>query len=80
MESRMRGNSHVRFGAGDEETCLGDEARRFIPTLPAKPVRTLTLKGKREPFREMAEEPTPAIPGEEALLLASAVAGGAHWL
>jgi hypothetical protein len=34
MESRMRGNSHVRFGAGDEETCLGDEARRFIPTLP----------------------------------------------
>jgi len=33
MESRMRGNSHVRFGAGDEETCLGDGARRFIPTL-----------------------------------------------
>ncbi len=30
----MRGNSHVRFGAGDEETCLGDGARRFIPTLP----------------------------------------------
>jgi hypothetical protein len=37
MESRMRGNSHVRFGAGDEETCLGDGARRFIPTLPADP-------------------------------------------
>lgn len=36
MESRMRGNSHVRFGAGDEETCLGDEARRFIPTLPKR--------------------------------------------
>lgn len=34
MESRMRGNSHVRFGAGDGETCLGNEARRFIPTLP----------------------------------------------
>ena len=34
MESRMRGNSHVRFGAGDEETCLGNGARRFIPTLP----------------------------------------------
>ena len=49
----MRGNSHVRFGAGDEETCLGDEARRFIPTLPAKPVRTLTLTGKHEPFRKM---------------------------
>jgi len=31
----MRGNSHVRFGAGDEETCPGDGARRFIPTLPA---------------------------------------------
>jgi hypothetical protein len=30
----MRGNSHVRFGAGDEETCLGNGARRFIPTLP----------------------------------------------
>ena len=34
MESRMRGNSHVRFGAGDEGTCLGDGVRRFIPTLP----------------------------------------------
>jgi hypothetical protein len=34
MESRMRGNSHVRFGAGDEETCPGNGARRFIPTLP----------------------------------------------
>jgi hypothetical protein len=30
----MRGNSHVRFGAGDEETCPGNGARRFIPTLP----------------------------------------------
>ena len=29
----MRGNSHVRFGAGDEETCPGNAARRFIPTL-----------------------------------------------
>lgn len=37
IESRMRGNSHVRFGAGDEETCPGDGARRFIPTLPADP-------------------------------------------
>jgi len=34
MESRMQGNLHVRFGAGDEETCPGDGARRFIPTLP----------------------------------------------
>jgi len=34
MESRMRGNSHVRFGAGDGETHLGNGARRFIPTLP----------------------------------------------
>ncbi len=33
----MRGNSHVRFGAGDEETCLGNGARRFIPTLPDGP-------------------------------------------
>ena len=37
MESRMRGNSHVRFGAGDEETCPGNGARRFIPTLPENP-------------------------------------------
>jgi hypothetical protein len=44
MESRMQGNLHVRFGAGDEETCLGNGARRFIPTLPENPVRTLTLK------------------------------------
>ena len=44
MESRMRGNSHVRFGAGDEETCLGDGARRFIPTLPESPSR-LSLSG-----------------------------------
>lgn len=29
----MRGNSHVRFGEGDEETCLGNGERRFIPTL-----------------------------------------------
>ena len=34
MESRMPGNLHVRFGEGDEETCPGDGARRFIPTLP----------------------------------------------
>jgi len=34
MESRMRGNLHVRFGEGDEETCLGNKVRRFIPTLP----------------------------------------------
>ena len=33
----MRANSHVRFGAGDEETCLGNGARRFIPTLPEIP-------------------------------------------
>jgi hypothetical protein len=43
MESRMRGNSHVRFGAGDGETCLGNEARRFIPTLPANPTGPLPL-------------------------------------
>lgn len=42
MESRMRGNSHVRFGAGDEETCLGNGARRFIPTLP-EPHSALSL-------------------------------------
>ena len=45
MESRMRGNSHVRFGAGDEETCLGNGARRFIPTLPEKTRPSLTLAG-----------------------------------
>ena len=46
-ESRMWGNSHVRFGAGDEETCPGNGARRFIPTLPENPVRTLTLGALR---------------------------------
>ena len=46
MESRMRGNSHVRFGAGDEETCLGDGARRFIPTLPEN-LSALTLGALR---------------------------------
>ena len=45
MESRMRGNSHVRFGAGDEETCLGNGVRRFIPTLP-KPLSALSLGGR----------------------------------
>ena len=39
----MRGNSHVRFGAGDEETCLGNGVRRFIPTLPNSPRRPLSL-------------------------------------
>lgn len=34
MESRMQGNLHVRFGEGDGETCSGNGARRFIPTLP----------------------------------------------
>ena len=41
----MRGNSHVRFGAGDEETRLGNGARRFIPTLPANPAQ-LSLSGR----------------------------------
>ena len=41
----MRGNSHVRFGAGDEETCPGDGARRFIPTLPENP-SALSLSGR----------------------------------
>jgi hypothetical protein len=46
MESRMRGNSHVRFGAGDEETCPGNGARRFIPTLLKN---TLSLPYHRRP-------------------------------
>ena len=45
----MRGNSHVRFGAGDEETCLGDEARRFIPTLPADPAELSLSIERRQP-------------------------------
>src|SRR5271166_1331335 len=49
MESRMRGNSHVRFGAGDEETCLGDGARRFIPTLPGFPAALSLLRVCRRP-------------------------------
>lgn len=35
MKSRMLGNSHVRFGEGDEKTCPGNGARRLIPTPPA---------------------------------------------
>jgi hypothetical protein len=31
----MLGNSHVRFGEGDEETYPGNGARRLIPTPPA---------------------------------------------
>ena len=31
----MLGNLHVRFGERDEETCPGNGARRFIPTLPS---------------------------------------------
>jgi hypothetical protein len=41
----MRGNSHVRFGAGDEETCLGNGVRRFIPILPGSPA-FLSLYGR----------------------------------
>ena len=36
----MLGNLHVRFGEGDEETCPGNETRRFIPTLPRTPRRS----------------------------------------
>ena len=43
----MRGDSHVRFGAGDEETCLGNGVRRFIPTLP-KRAAFLSLSPLRE--------------------------------
>ena len=48
----MRGNSHVRFGAGDEETCPGNGVRRFIPTLPktgAKSPLPLFRLGNRKP-------------------------------
>ncbi|WP_237246049.1 hypothetical protein, partial [Sphingopyxis witflariensis] len=34
MESRMQGNSHVRFGERREETGHREVARRFAPTLP----------------------------------------------
>jgi hypothetical protein len=44
----MRGNSHVRFGAGDEETCPGNGERRFIPTLPANPAE-LSLLNRATP-------------------------------
>ena len=36
----MQGNLHVRFGEGDEETCLGNEVRRFIPTLHDRNLKT----------------------------------------
>ena len=51
----MRRNSHVRFGAGDEETCLGDEARRFIPTLPKSLAVLLTLIAQED--REKHDRP-----------------------
>ena len=44
----MRGNSHVRFGAGDEETCLGNGVRRFIPTLQKFPLGPLPLGRRRK--------------------------------
>ena len=31
----MLGNSHVRFGERDGETCLGDGVKRLVPTPPA---------------------------------------------
>ena len=49
----MRGNSHVRFGAGDEETCLGDGARRFIPNLP-KPEGPSHIAGLSPPHFALA--------------------------
>lgn len=42
----MRGNSHVRFGAGDEETCLGNGVRRFIPTLPKTAAALFLYSGR----------------------------------
>jgi hypothetical protein len=54
----MRGNSHVRFGAGDEETCLGNEVRRFIPTLPANAAAlSLSAKGLRLFHTSQSEKP-----------------------
>ena len=44
----MLGNLHVRFGAGDEETCPGNGVRRFIPTLPEPPT-PLSLSRPRHP-------------------------------
>ncbi len=72
MESRMRGNSHVRFGAGDEETCLGEGARRFIPTLPENP-SALSLSGRCgvSPQKKSAE--TTGSAAGEGLLLQMAV-------
>lgn len=45
----MQGNLHVRFGEGDEETCSGNGARRFIPTLPR-----LATADSNSPFRRAA--------------------------
>ena len=53
IESRIRGNSHVRFGAGDEETCLSNGARRFIPTLPAD-LSLSNAAAPRPPFPKRA--------------------------
>lgn len=59
----MRGNSHVRFGAGDEETCPGNGARRFIPTLPAGPTE-LSLWSFAVPLPPVA--PTPPLTSDDA--------------
>src|SRR5216683_4538440 len=72
MESRMRGNSHVRFGAGDEETCPGDGARRFSPTLPENP-SALSLSGRCGVSPQKGSAETTGSAAGEGLLLQMAV-------
>lgn len=63
----MQGNLHVRFGEGDGETCSGNGARRFIPTLPRKnPSRSHSLSRlRRQPWkigiRDLQNKPTNGI-------------------
>ena len=60
----MRGNSHVRFGAGDEETCLGNGARCFTRYSTGEPVRTLTFGVSGASYRRRRPRPEAWPQGE----------------
>ena len=68
----MQGNLHVRFGAGDEETCPGNGVKRFIPTLRLTGTQLVRVLAKpiderfcpayhREAGGKLLQLPSPAI-------------------
>lgn len=70
----MRGNSHVRFGAGDEETCPGNGTRRFIPTLPERAaflflseLCQISMAGRANPLRSSAMSASTRVRDERPL-------------